>query len=258
MDVWRCSYSMEKIALVTGSTRGIGKAIAYKFAVAGYEVYLHYCANEEMALETYNNFLNQGLKVKLVCANLTDEREVISMFEYIRRESGHIDVLINNAASGIHKDIENVRTKDWDYTFQTNARGAFLCSRYALPLMKKSPYEYKSIVNITSTGSQRYIPGYSLVGGSKACVEHLTKYLACEAAKYGINVNAVSGGLVDTDSLNFFQNKKLVVEEFMNRVPSKRMVKPEDIANLACFLCESQAEMIRGQVIVIDGGASLI
>lgn len=258
MDVWRCSHTMEKVALVTGSTRGIGKAIAYKLATSGYEVYLHYFMNEEIALKTYNDFLNQNLKVKLLCSNIMEEQEIVSMFHCIQNESGHIDVLINNAASGVHKDIENIRKKDWDFTFQTNARGAFLCSKHALALMKESPNDYKAIINITSTGSQRYIPGYSLVGGSKACIEHLTKYLACEVAKYGINVNAVSGGLVETDSLNFFQNKKLVVEEFLNRVPAKRMVMPEDIANCVCFLCKPEASMIKGQVIVIDGGASLI
>ncbi len=249
---------MEKVALVTGSTRGIGKVIAYKLAVSGYEVYLHYNMNEEIALSTYHDFLNKKFNVKLICSNITDEQEIINMFEQIEKQSGHLDVLVNNAASGVHKDIENIRRKDWDFTFQTNARGTFLCSKYAISLMQKSTLEYKSIVNITSTGSQRYIPGYSLIGGTKACIENLTKYLACEAAKYGINVNAVSGGLVDTDSLNYFQNKKLVLEEFMKRVPAKRMVVPEDIANLVIFLCDPKAEMIRGQTIVVDGGASLI
>lgn len=249
---------MEKVALVTGSTRGIGKEIARKLAKSGYFVYLHYCMNEEIALATYHEFQEEKLDVELISSNISDEQEIIEMFEKIESKSGHLDVLVNNAASGIHKDIEKVRKKDWDYTFQINARGTFLCSKYGARLMKKSTAEYKSVINMTSTGSQKYIPGYSLVGGTKAYVESLTKYLACEMAEYGINVNAIAGGLVATDSLNYFKDKKLVIDEFKKRVPAKRMVRPEDIANLVLFLCDSKAEMVRGQTIVMDGGASLI
>ncbi|WP_313075802.1 SDR family oxidoreductase [Lacrimispora sp.] len=249
---------MEKIALVTGSSRGIGKVIAEKLLLEGYTVYLHYCMNEELAKNTYEEFLNRKFKTRLICSDISNEDEIKKMFEKIKEESGYIDVLINNAASGVHKSIVDIRKRDWDFTFEVNARGTFLCSKYAVPLMKASTSLYKSIVNITSTGSQRYIPGYSLIGGTKAYIENLTKYMACELSSYGINVNAVSGGLVETDSLNYFQDKKLVMEEFKKRVPAGRLVMPEDIANLVSFLCNSNSEMIRGQTIVVDGGASLI
>lgn len=258
MDVWRRVDRMEKIALVTGSSRGIGKVIAEKLLLEGYTVYLHYCMNEEMARDTYSDFVKRELKAKLICSDISNEEEIKRMFEKIREESGYLDVLINNAASGVHKSITDIRKKDWDYTFGVNARGTFFCSKYAVPLMKSGPSSYKSIVNITSTGSQRFIPGYSLIGGTKAYIENLTKYMACELSCYGINVNAVSGGLVDTDSLNYFKDKKLVIEEFKKRVPAGRMVLPEDIANLVLFLCDTNSEMIRGQTIVVDGGASLV
>ena len=186
MDVWRSVNRMEKIALVTGSTRGIGKAIAQKLLSKGYVVYLHYCINEEIALSTYNELLKQKMKVKLISSNLADEEEIKDMFEKIKLESGHLDVLVNNAASGVHKDIEKVRKKDWDYTFQVNSRGTFFCSKYAIPLMTVESPHYKAIVNIISTGSMRFVPGYSLIGGTKASIENLTKYLACEVAKYGM------------------------------------------------------------------------
>lgn len=258
MDVWRSVNRMEKVALVTGSTRGIGKAIAQKFLSKGYVVYLHYCINEEIALSTYSELLKQKMKVKLISSNLADEEEIKDMFEKIKLESGHLDVLVNNAASGVHKDIEKVRKKDWDYTFQVNSRGTFFCSKYAIPLMTVESPHHKAIVNIISTGSMRFVPGYSLIGGTKASIENLTKYLACELAKYGINVNAVSGGLVETDSLNYFKDKKLVLEEAKKRLMSNRMVQPNDIANAVLFLCDKRSEMIRGQTIIVDGGASLI
>lgn len=258
MDVWGRVNRMEKIALVTGSSRGIGKVIAEKLLLKGYTVYLHYCMNEELAQNTYADFVKRDLKARLICSDISNEEEIKKMFEKIREESGYLDVLINNAASGVHKNITDIRKKDWDYTFGVNARGTFFCSKYAVPLMKESPSRYKAIVNITSTGSQRFIPGYSLIGGTKAYIENLTKYMACELSSYGINVNAVSGGLVDTDSLNYFKDKKLVIEEFKKRVPAGRMVLPEDIANLVLFLSDSNSEMIRGQTIIVDGGASLV
>ncbi|MEY8352655.1 SDR family oxidoreductase [Lachnospiraceae bacterium 54-53] len=249
---------MEKVALVTGSSRGIGKVIAEKLLSEGYLVYLHYCMNEALARETYEEFVKRKWKVRLISSDISIEEEIKKMYEKIKEESGHLEVLVNNAASGVHKSIADIRKKDWDFTFGVNARGTFLCSKYAVPLMDASTSVYKAIVNITSTGSQRYIPGYSLIGGTKAYLENLTKYMACELSVHGINVNAVSGGLVETDSLNYFQDKKLVMEEFKKRVPAGRLVQPEDIANLVLFLCDSKAEMIRGQTIIVDGGASLI
>lgn len=258
MDVWGRVDRMEKIALVTGSSRGIGKVIAEKFLSEGYTVYVHYCMNEELAKNTYMDFLKRNFKAKLVCSDISNEEEIKQMFHKIQEESGYLDVLINNAASGVHKNITDIRKRDWDFTFEVNARGTFLCSKYAVPLMKEGAERHKAIVNITSTGSQRFIPGYSLIGGTKAYIENLTKYMACELSGYGINVNAVSGGLVETDSLNYFQDKKLVMEEFKKKVPAGRMVLPEDIADLVLFLCGSKSEMIRGQTIIVDGGASLV
>ena len=258
MDVRRSINRMGKIALVTGSTRGIGKSIAEMLLKENYEVYLHYCMNEEIALETYRDFKKMDYKVNLLSGDISNESDIKEMFQTVEKQSGSLTVLVNNAASGVHKKIEDVRKKDWDYTFSVNARGTFLCSKYARPLMQKSEYQYRSIVNIISTGSQKYIPGYTLVGGTKAYIENLTKYLACEFSEYGINVNAVSGGLVNTESINFFLNKNEIINEAKKRLLGKRMVELEDIANVVSFLCTEKAEMIRGQTIIVDGGTSLI
>lgn len=257
MVVWRCSDNMEKIALVTGSSRGIGREIALRLGAIGYHVYIHYFMNEKSALKLAKAFNDNGYKCSLVSCNLGDESELKEIFRQIKENHGYLDLLVNNAATGIHKNILDIRMKDWDWTFNVNAKGAFFCSIYAAELMKNSKQNMKHIINIISSGSNKYLPGYSLIGGSKACIENMTKYFAVELASLNINVNALSSGLVNTDALNSFIDKKFVIDTFVDRCPQKKLIETSEIADAIELLISPKANRICGQTIVIDGGSSI-
>jgi enoyl-[acyl-carrier protein] reductase III len=147
-----------------------------------------------------------------------------------------------------------LEARHWDWTLDINARGAWLCAKHAAPLMAGRGGR---IVSISSLGSGRVLKDYVAVGVSKAALESLTRYLAVELAPLGIAVNAVAGGLVETDALRHFYRRDAMLADARARTPAGRMVEPADIANAVAFLCTPEADMIRGQVIVVDGGYSL-
>ena len=158
----------------------------------------------------------------------------------------------NNAASGIHKKAEELSVKHWDWTMNINARAPWLCAIEASKIMPKG----SKIINITSQGSQKVLPYYFSVGTSKAALEAMTRYLAVELSYKDISVNAVSGGYVYTGALEHFPNKDEMISASKNNL-SDRPLEGTDIAKVVSFLCTKDAEMIRGQVIIVDGGYSL-
>ena len=186
-------------------------------------------------------------------AHLGNSDKVQELFDAVDREFGRLDVLINNAASGVQRSASELEEKHWDWAMNINAKAPWLCSIAASKLMKDGG----SIVNITSRGSQRVLPYYLSVGTSKAALEALTRYLAVELAPIGISVNAVSGGYVDTGALDHFPNREEMLKSG-NKTPVGRMVTAEDIAKVVAFLCTEDAAMIRGQVLLVDGGVTLI
>ncbi|PJF41896.1 MAG: enoyl-[acyl-carrier-protein] reductase FabL [Phototrophicales bacterium] len=249
-----------KVALVTGSGRGIGKAIALKLASEGADIVVNFFRNREPAEETAEEIRQLGRRALVVKANVAEVEHLDALFEAIEAEFGRLDILVNNAASGYNRGVLEQRPKGWDWTMNINARAALFCSQQAVRLMQKND-EGGYIINISSLGAQRVLPEYVLVGVSKAALEALTRYLAVELAPLNIRVNAVSAGAVRTDALQHFANMRDVIEEKLEEIaqhtPAGRIVEAEDIANTVCFLCTPDAEMIRGQVIVIDGGLSL-
>src|SRR5204863_6719130 len=164
------------------------------------------------------------------------------------QEFGALDMLVNNAASGVIRPALELEEHHWDWTLNINARGAWLAAKRATPLMRGRGGR---IVNVSSLGAQRVFKEYFLVGVSKAALESVTRYLAVELAPLGIAVNAVSGGLVETDALQFFEHREQMLDDARARTPAGRMVEPDDIAAAVAFLGSAEAEMIRGQVIVV-------
>tara|TARA_B100000809_G_scaffold224986_1_gene235558 strand:+ start:501 stop:1253 length:753 start_codon:yes stop_codon:yes gene_type:complete len=242
-----------KVALITGGSRGIGKAIALEFASRGADIAFNYLRSHEAAVEAQREIEKQGVRCMRLQAHLGDSDKVQELFDAVDREFGRLDVLINNAASGVQRSASELEEKHWDWAMNINAKAPWLCSIAASKLMKDGG----SIVNITSQGSQRVLPYYLSVGTSKAALEALTRYLAVELAPIGISVNAVSGGYVDTGALDHFPNRKEMFESG-TKTPVGRMVTAEDIAKVVVFLCTEDAAMIRGQVLIVDGGVTLI
>ena len=165
---------------------------------------------------------------------------------------GALDVLVHNAASGVLREALATEEKHWDWTLGANARALLALAKAAAPQMPAG----SSVVGISSLGSQRVLPGYSLVGVSKAALEALIRYLAGELAPRGIRVNAVSGGVVVKGALEHFPNREEMLA-FGRANPAGRLVEPDDIAAAVAFLCSPDAEMVRGHVLVVDGGFSL-
>ena len=241
-----------KVALITGGSRGIGKGVALELASRGIDIAFNYHRSHQAAAVTHQEIEAMGVRCMRVKANLSDGNKVKHLVSQVGSEFGRLDILVNNAASGIQRPAEELEEKHWDWVMGINAKAAWLCSIEASKLMSTGGH----IVNITSLGSQRVLQNYFSVGTSKAALEAVTRYLAVELAPKGISVNAVSGGYVDTEALNHFPNREDMLASG-ERNPAGRMVTVQDIAKMVAFLCTTDAEMVRGQVIVVDGGNSL-
>lgn len=235
--------------LVTGGSRGIGKAIAVRFAELGASrVAIGFLRNDKAAEETAEELRAIGAEVVLVRGNIAGER-VMEEIEAL----GPLDAIVHNAATGVIRPALEVEDKHWDWTLNANARALLGLARATVPSMQRG----SSIVAISSLGSTRVLENYVLVGTSKAALESIVRYLGVELAPRGIRVNAVSGGVVETGALDHFPNREEMLEAGRTRTPAGRLVEPDDIAGAVAFLCSPDAAMICGQTIVVDGGFSL-
>ncbi|MBI4926192.1 MAG: enoyl-[acyl-carrier-protein] reductase FabL, partial [Anaerolineae bacterium] len=243
-----------KIALVTGSGRGIGKAIALHFADLGADVVVNFHRNEAPALEVARQIESLGGKALVVKANLSKTEDIDALFARVDAAFAGLDFFISNAASGFNRPALEQKVTGWDWTMNVNARAFLFAAQRAVPLMEKRGGG--SMVAISSPGGQRVLPDYVAVGASKAALESLTRYLAVELAPRNIAVNAVSPGLVLTDALQHFASLSdpSVIPHAIAKTPAGRLVTPEDLAGVVAFLCSPAAAMIRGQVSSLDGG----
>jgi enoyl-[acyl-carrier protein] reductase III len=234
---------------VSGGTRGIGRAIALRFARDGAKrVAIGYLRNDRAAEEAAEELRAAGAEPVLVRGNVSSER-VLAEVEAL----GPLDALVHNAATGVIRPALETQPKHWEWTLTANARALLDLARVAVPQMQPG----SSIVAISSLGSQRVLENYVLVGTSKAALESVVRYLAVELAPRGIRVNAVSGGVVETGALEHFPNKEEMLAQSRERTPAGRMVEPDDLAGAVAFLCSPDAEMVRGQTLIVDGGFSL-
>ncbi|WP_338451242.1 enoyl-[acyl-carrier-protein] reductase FabL [Niallia oryzisoli] len=244
----------QKVALVTGSSRGIGKATAIRLAKEGYDLVINYARSKSGALETAAEIEALGRKALVVKANVGDVDKIKQLFETIKNEYGRLDVFVNNAASGVQRPLMELEESHWDWTMNINSKALLFCAQEAAKLMDQGG----KIVSISSLGSIRYLKNYTVVGVSKAALEALTRYLAVELAEKNIIVNAVSGGAVDTEALKHFPNREELLNEAKEKTPAGRMVEIDDMVNAIMFLLSDQSSMIRGQTIIVDGGISLL
>lgn len=242
-----------KIALVTGGSRGIGKAIALELARRGADIAFNYFRNHAAAAETQHEIEQLGRRCLCLRAHLGDTERIHEMFAKIEKDLGRLDILVNNAATGVQRGSVELEEKHWDWVLDVNAKAAWLTSIEAVKLMDIGGH----IVNITSQGSQRVLPNYFSVGISKAALEAMTRYLAVELGPKGISVNAVSGGYTETGALAHFPNND-EMRAAGRQNAAGRMVTTADLGKVVAFLCTEEADMIRGQVIVVDGGYSLV
>jgi enoyl-[acyl-carrier protein] reductase III len=247
-----------KLVLVTGSGRGIGRAIALHFARLGADVAVNFFRNRAPAEATRTEIQDLGRKPLLVKADVGSIGGIQALFDEIEGQWGGLDILVSNAASGYNRPAMEQKPRGWDWTMNINARALLFAAQRAVPLMEKRGGG--SIVSITSPGSFRVLPDYVVVGASKAALEAITRYLAVELAHRNIVVNAVSPGLVETEALKHFdavRKAENLLQRAASKIPAGRLVTPEDIAGVVAFLCTPAASMIRGQVLLVDGGYNL-
>jgi enoyl-[acyl-carrier protein] reductase III len=250
-------YLTNKVALVTGSSRGIGRAIALELARLGADVVIHYLRKRSAALEVAATVEALGRRAVTIKANLAESEQIEALFAEIEATFGRCDILVGNAASGTPRDILDVADKHWDWTMDVNVRAVLRCAQRAAPMMERAGWG--RIITISSPGSSRVLPHYGVIGLSKATLEALTRYLAVDLAPKGIVVNGVSPGLVATEAVSAFPvDLQATFAYATERTPAGRLVSPLDVARLVGFLCSEAAQMIVGQTILMDGGYSLL
>lgn len=242
-----------KTALITGGSRGIGRAIAIRLAENGVDVVVNYVRHKKDAMETADEVEKLGRKCLLVKANVAGSDDVREMFAIIAREFGHLDILVSNAASGVLKPALELTERHWNWAMDINARALLTLVQQGVPLMRRG----SRIMAVSSLGSVRAIENYTTVGASKAALESLVRHLAVELGSRGINVNTISAGAVDTDALKHFPNRDEILKAATERTPLGRLTTPQDVADIALFLCSDLSAMIQGQVITVDGGYAI-
>jgi enoyl-[acyl-carrier protein] reductase III len=239
-------------ALVTGGTRGIGAAIASRLAACGAHVVINYLHDEDSARKTASAIEAAGGAVTVVQANVSDPAAIGKLMA--AATAGGLDMLIHNAALGSFKPLHKVRANQWDLTMNTNARALLLLAQGALDALEA---RQGRIVSISSLGSVRVLPSYGAIGVSKAALESTTRYLASELAPRGIRVNAVVGGLVETDASRLHPDYETLAQRAVEQAPTGRLTTTADIADAVLFLCSPLAAGIVGQMLIVDGGAGL-
>jgi enoyl-[acyl-carrier protein] reductase III len=236
--------------LVTGGTRGIGKAIALRFAAEGAaRIALGYLRNDSAAEAAAEEIRAAGAEPILVRGNVASDKVVAEFASH-----GPYSILVHNAATGVIKPALETEDKHWDWTLNANARALLSLTRACAPQLESG----SSIVAVSSLGSKRVLENYVLVGTSKAALESVVRYLAVELAPRGIRVNAVSAGVVETEALDHFPNREQMLHAGKSRTPAGRLVEPDDVAGAVAFLCSDDAKMVCGHTLIIDGGFSLL
>ncbi|MGZ5546629.1 MAG: SDR family NAD(P)-dependent oxidoreductase [Nitrososphaeraceae archaeon] len=275
--------SQKRVVVVTGSSRGIGKAIAKEFAKNNYSILLNARDEKELieTVEEIRNEISDPNKVTYLPGDISEENTCISLIEEAIKRFGRINVLVNNAGiSGPSQRTNNITSRDWDYVIGVNLRGTFLCTREALKYMTTSSsnnssisnnnindvnrnnksYDYDSnfsIINISSVHESIPMPYSAPYAASKGGMEMLTKNIALEVAEKGIRINGIAPGAINTsmnkDIMEDPQKKKQEEE----KIPMRRIGEPEEIAKVAFFLASTDASYITGTTVYVDGGLTL-
>jgi len=246
-------FSMSGTYLVTGGTRGIGRAISLRFARAGALVVANYLRNEAAARELKVLAEQEQLRIELCRADVATPEGLKQIEAAVEQSGPKISGLLHCAATGAHRSFSELTSRHLDWTFQLNVRSFFELMKILLPRFNSG----SSVVAVSSPGAQRALSGYTVVGASKGALESLARHLAVELAPRGIKINILAPGAVATDAWKAIPGGEAKLAEAARRSPLGRLVTAEEVAWAAQFLCSSAASGINGQTLVVDGGAGI-
>jgi enoyl-[acyl-carrier protein] reductase III len=238
----------EKRVLVTGGTRGIGRAISHHFALSGAQVIANYGHDDEAAASLQTETNAAGASLDVCRADLTMPEGRQRLLEYLG--PAPLSAFIHCAATGVHRTLPELTLKHWDFTFSLNVRAFFDLVKTLLPQLQQG----SSVVAVSSEGATHAFPNYGLVGATKGALEALCRHMALELAPKGIRVNVLSPGTVLTEALQAFPDKDARVREALQRSPRGRLTTPQEVAYAAHFLCSDAAIGLNGHTLVVDGG----
>ena len=244
---------MAKTAVVTGGSRGIGKAIALKLANEGYDIALNYASNDEAAKSTREEIISTGVRCEIFKADTSDIGQVKAMFKDIKKRFETLDVLINNAGIVDDAYLLMIRQESLERSLDINIKGYINCAQAAS--LKMCSQKSGKIINVSSVSSILAVPGQTVYSATKGAVNSMTQTMAKELAPYGIQVNAVAPGFIGTDMIKSIPGD--LAEKYLEAVPMKRFGSAEDVADCVASLVSDAFSYMTGQVIVLDGGLSL-
>ena len=246
-----------KMALVTGSSRGMGRACALRLAEAGADVIVNYVTSRSAAMETAKEIRAMGRRSFVVKADVSQKDDVESMMEYIGEHIHQLDIIVSNAATGGFRPLLAANEKHFENTYHTNVLAMLYLVQAGMPLLEKSQGRAK-VIGISSHGSDTALPWYGLIGSSKAALESLARHLTLEVGDKGVNVNIIKSGLVETDSTKRLPGADQMFAHRKDKtMMGDRMLCIEDIANAVIFLASPLSDLVQGETLVVDGGAAV-
>lgn len=246
-----------KMALVTGSSRGMGRACALRLAEAGADVIVNYVTSRSAAMETAKEIRAMGRRSFVVKADVSQKDDVESMMEYIGEHIQQLDIIVSNAATGGFRPLLAANEKHFENTYHTNVLAMLYLVQAGMPLLEKSQGRAK-VIGISSHGSDMALPWYGLIGSSKAALESLARHLTLEVGDKGVNVNIIKSGLVETDSTKRLPGADQMFAHRKDKtMMGDRMLSIEDIANAVIFLASPLSDLVQGETLVVDGGAAV-
>jgi enoyl-[acyl-carrier protein] reductase III len=246
-----------KVALVTGASRGIGRACAERLAEAGADVVINYVAAVDAARQTVAAVQQFGRRAIAVKADVSEQDDVCQMVDYVKQTFGQLDIVVSNAASGGFRPVLAASAKNFEAAMNTNVRALMYLAQSTVPLLEKSSGRGK-IVALSSHGSQIALPWYGLIGASKAALEALVRNLTLEVGDRGININIVLAGLVETDSTRHIPNsEQIFAARRQKTMTGERMLTARDVADAVLYLASPLSDLVQGATLYVDGGAAI-
>ncbi len=246
-----------KVALVTGSSRGIGEATAERLAEAGADVILNYVTSASAATGVAERIVSMRRRAWVIRADISEEDDILEMMEFISREIGQLDIIVSNAASGGFRPLLDSTPQHFESAMATNALPLIMLLKASMPLLERADGRAK-VVAISSHGSHMALPMYGLVGSSKAALESLARHLTLEVGDRGVNINVVKAGLVETDSTRMMDRTgKMFAGRTEKTMIGERVLLPLDVANVVTFLASPLSDLVQGETVTVDGGSAI-